>query len=92
MTILLNYAIPSTVILQQVDDETLLFNSATGNFFTLNEVGTIMWKVISKNTSIKTVYEELLDMLDVPGEQLEIDLSAFAKALHEQGLFQINEI
>ncbi len=88
MTQSLNYSIPSTVILQIVDDETLLFDSKTELFFTLNETGTLMWEVISKNTSLVTVYKELLEMFNIPEKQLQEDLFAFTKALFEQGLFQ----
>jgi hypothetical protein len=84
-----NYSIPSTVMLQKIDDETLLFDSETEKFFTLNEVGTVMWEVISKNSSIIGVYEELKEIFDIEEEQLEYDFSIFTKALYEQGLFQI---
>ena len=84
-----NYTIPSTVILQKVDDETLLFNSATGLFFSLNESGAIMWEVISKNSSIIEVYKELREIIDIPEQELQKDILAFTKALFDQGLFKI---
>ena len=82
------YTIPSTVMLQKVDDETLLFDSSTQLFFTLNDVGAKMWEVISRNTSMTVVMKELLDIYDIPEEQLKKDLYNFLVALSEQGLIQ----
>ena len=86
------YDIPSTVMLQKVDDETLLFDSETGSFFNLNYIGTIMWEVIAENTSIITVYKELQKIFDIPEKQLQTDLLAFSKALHAQGLLIIKSL
>lgn len=91
MTLDTKYTIPSTVMLQLVDDETLLFNSATELFFTLNEVGTVMWEIMSETTTLRAVYDELTEAYDVPGEQLEADIVTFATALSEQGLLVVGK-
>jgi len=85
------YTIPSTVMLQKVDDETLIFNSETGLFFNLNESAEIMWEVMSKHSSIVEVYEELREIIDIPEKELQTDLLAFAKAMFDQGMFTIDQ-
>lgn len=90
MTLETNYTIPSTVMLQIVDDETLLFNSATELFFTLNEVGSVMWEVMSENSTLRAVYDELIEVYDVPSEQLEADIIVFATVLKEQELLVVS--
>lgn len=91
MTLDTNYTIPSTVMLQLVDDETLLFNSATELFFTLNEVGTVMWEIMSESSTLRAVYDELTEAYDVPADQLEADIATFATALSKQGLLVVGE-
>jgi hypothetical protein len=86
MTLDTKYTIPSTVMLQIVDDETLLFDSATELFFTLNDVGTFMWEIMSENSTLRAVYDELMEAYDVPSDQLEADILTFASTLLEQGL------
>lgn len=86
MTLDTSYTIPSTVMLQTVDDETLLFDSATELFFTLNDIGTVMWEIMSENSTLRAVYDELIEAYDVPAEQLEEDIVTFFTALVEQGL------
>lgn len=90
MTLETNYTIPSTVMLQIVDDETLLFNSETELFFTLNAVGTVMWEVMSENSTLRAVYDELIEVYDVPSEQLEADIIVFATVLKEQELLVVS--
>jgi hypothetical protein len=86
MTLDTHYIIPDTVMLQIVDDETLLFDSATELFFTLNDVGTFMWEIMSENSTLRAVYDELMEAYDVPSDQLEADILTFASTLLEQGL------
>lgn len=90
MTLETNYTIPSTVMLQIVDDETLLFNSETELFFTLNAVGTVMWEVMSENSTLRAIYDELIEVYDVPSEQLEADIIVFATVLKEQELLVVS--
>lgn len=81
-----SYMIPHTVILQNVDDETLLFDSATELFFALNEVGAILWKSMQKHDDLQAVFAEMAEAFDVESERLGDDLNAFADTLAAQGL------
>lgn len=81
-----HYTISSTVLLQTVDDETLLYDSSTELFFGLNEVGALLWESMQQHQNLRSVYEEMLSAFDVEPERLESDLQAFAEALSAQGL------
>lgn len=91
MTLETHYAIPSTVMLQIVDEETLLFDSSTELFFTLNEVGTVMWEIMSENNALRAVYDELIEAFDIESEQLAADIKIFASSLAEQGLLTVKD-
>ena len=80
------YTIPHTVMVQVVDDETLLFDSDTGLFFSLNESGALMWDSISAYSDLTAVYDEMIEAFEVDPQQLENDLMAFMASLVEQGL------
>jgi hypothetical protein len=80
------YTIPHTVMVQSVDDETLLFDSATELFFALNDTGAVMWDSIAAYTDLLDVYSELLEAFEVAPEQLEGDLNTFVELLAQQGL------
>jgi hypothetical protein len=80
------YTIPHTVMVQNVDDETLLFDSATELFFALNDTGAVMWESITEYNDLMDVYTELLEIFEVEPKQLEGDFGIFVSSLVEQGL------
>lgn len=80
------YTIPSTVLLQCIDDETLLFNSANGLFFALNEMGTMMWEKMSESHSLQEIFDHMVELFEVDGNVLSADIITFANTLAEQGL------
>lgn len=84
-----SYTIPSTVMVQVVDDETLLYDSATGLFFALNETGAMMWDSISVYDDLADVHVELMGVFEVEPEQLASDLEVFVSSLAEQGLIRV---
>ncbi len=84
------YTIPSTVMIQVVDDETLLYDSATGLFFALNETGAMMWDSIVRHDDLKDVHVELMDVFEVESDQLTSDMKVFVDLLAEQGLINFD--
>lgn len=86
-----SYTIPKSVMVQSVDDETLLFDSAMGMFFGLNEMGAIFWECMNTHSAVGDVYSELSNAFDVEPEQLESDLALFVSSLAQQGLVVFSE-
>lgn len=91
MTLQTHYSIPSSILVQVVDDEVLLFNSANGQFFTINEVGAGMWEVMQDYTTLGDVLNELKEYFDVPLDKLTADLVIFGESLEEQQLIVCDE-
>lgn len=85
------YTIPYTVMMQNVDDETLLFDSQNGLFFALNESGAKMWEVMERHEEFSAVVSELLELFEVERQRLENDLEIFAQSLMEQGLLEVSD-
>ncbi len=90
MTLETRYRIPPTVMLQVVDDETLLYDSATGLFFSLNDVGATIWEVMNDYETLQGVLSELMEIFEVDRDQLEGDVFAFVTMLAEQNLVQVD--
>lgn len=86
MTLTTRYTIPSSTMLQIVDDEVLLFNSSNELFFTINEVGAAMWEVMQDYSKLQDVVDELKEYFDVSIEQLSTDVLVFSQSLSDQGL------
>ena len=85
------YTIPSTVLLQCVDEETLLFNSANGLFFALNETGAMFWEEMTHVNTLASAIDQMVEMIDVERTQLEKDILIFAQTLEDQGLLSFEQ-
>lgn len=84
--------IPNTLFLQKVDDETILLDTKTQEYFSLNEVGSIIWEILSEKRELKLVKDELLNRYDIDEKQLEKDILSFVEALVEKGLIDIEKV
>lgn len=90
MTLDKNVAILDTVFLQEVDNETILLDIKTEEYFSLNEIGGMFYQLLKVESNLKKVLEELMEHFEVPAEQLEKDLLTFVSALEEKGLVTLS--
>ena len=82
--------IPDSVMFRELEGETVLMNLETENYYSLNEMGTEIWKTLEKSTSIEHAYEAILAEYDVePGELLE-DMTSLIDNLVERKLLIIS--
>ncbi len=86
----MKYQIPSTVFIQEVDDEVIILDTETQEYFSLNEVGKYIFDLILENLTHEEIAEELSQAYEVDKSQIESDLSNFIKALQEKGLIIID--
>lgn len=86
----MKYQIPQTVFIQEIDDEVILLDTTTQEYFSLNEVGKYIIELISENLTKEEIVEELSNIYEVDKIQIEKDLINFTKALEEKGLITID--
>ena len=78
-----------TVFAQEVDDEMVLLDMGSENYFGLDEVGTSIWQAMQQKETLQDVFDALLEQYDVEPEILERDLLDFVKKLLESGLIEV---
>ena len=78
--------ISSSVFFQKVDDEIVLIDMVSENYFGLNSVGTDVWQLLHGGKTLQETNDALLEMYEVEPEELEKDLFFFVKMLMEKGL------
>ena len=87
--------IPKDVLFHEVaddaTDEMVLLNLVNGKYFSLDDVGTRMWLMMTKHGQLKAVHQALLEEYEVDPRKLELDLLALADRLVANGLLQISE-
>ena len=86
----MKYQIPQTVFIQEIDDEIILLDTTTQEYFSLNGVGKDIIELIGENLSKDEIVEELSNIYKVDKTQIENDLINFIKVLEEKGLITIN--
>jgi len=78
-----------TVFAQIVDDEMVLLDMNSENYFGLDEVGTDIWRAIEEKGVLQEVLEVLLEAYDVEEEILKKDLINFVQKLEKSGLIKV---
>lgn len=77
-----NPAIKSKVI----DEEQILLNTETGDYFGLNELGAEIWNMVDGQHDLDAMIEHLLDIYDVEKTELTDDVTGFIDALLERSI------
>ena len=83
--------IPETVLSTELQNEGVLLNLETGEYFGLDEVGMDMWKVLSTSGTVEAARAVLLEQYDVTAEVLTRDLGNFVATLAERKLVSVSD-
>jgi len=89
MTIDSKVSIPDTVFLQEVDDEMILLDTDTQEYFSLNEVGGVFYQAMKHETNFLKLIEMLSEHFEVEQNKIEKDFTVFINSLEEKGLLKI---
>ena len=83
-------AAPAHVLVRLLDQESVLLNLETEQYFGLDETGTSMWQLVTASPNIDAAYQELLTEYDVQPELLRENLTELLGHLVEHGLLQVS--
>jgi len=75
-----------------VDDEMVILNTESGEYFGLDEMGALMWQHFSQDDSIQETFDRISDIYEVESAQLQNDIFTFIQKLENVGLIQIKAI
>lgn len=80
---------PAHVLVRFLDQESVLLNLQTEQYFGLDPTGTRMWQLLTASESIDAAYRQLLEEYDVEPEMLRDHLSDLLGRLVDHGLLQV---
>jgi len=83
--------IADSVFAQEVDNEMVLLDMNSENYFGLDEVGSDIWSKMQQRETLREVYDAMLDMYDVSEETLRSDMEIFVDKLLQSGLIMLNK-
>ena len=77
MNIKSEITLPHSVFVQEIDDETIILDSVSQEYFSLNEIGKVIWNLLSQSIKLEDIKIQMLEMYEVEEFQLENDIFYF---------------
>ena len=81
--------IPETVLSTDLQNEGVLLNLETGEYYGLDEVGMDMWRALRAHGNVEAARAALLEQYDVSADVLYRDLSELVEKLAEKQLIRL---
>lgn len=80
------WSLSKTQISTTVDDDTVILDTASGRYFSLEGVGSTLWEVLQRPRSFGELLSAVLERYDVGAERAERDVRGLLTKLEEAGL------
>ena len=80
------FSIPEHVLARKLDDEMVLLNLDSGEYFGLNDTGTRVWELVADGCSSAEVVDRLTDEFEVASEVATSHVETLCNELLEAGL------
>ena len=87
----LSLSVPENVLFQGVEDEMVLLDMESGQYFGLNEVGARIWSLLQEGLTFSAFLGTLLKEYDVSEEQMRSDIQKFLDHLLTLSLVGVHE-
>lgn len=81
--------ISEDVVWRDLDDEVVILNVLSNQYFGLSGAGSAMWRLLAESGSVEEIVAHLEEEFDAGAEQLRDDLEALIKDLEGKGLLKI---
>lgn len=81
--------ISDSVLFQEIDNEYVLLNMKTEQYFGLNDIGAKVWQIISEDGNTGTLIEKLMSEYNVLTDTLTTDISQLLDELTKEQLISI---
>ena len=84
--------IADTVFAQEVDNEMVILDTASEEYFGLDEMGAIIWQHLSVTGALQKTYEAMREVYAVDDARLEADICRFVQELVDTGLVELKSL
>jgi hypothetical protein len=82
-------ALSDQVVVRELSGESVLLDLKSGLYFGLNGVGTRVWNLVAKGSSLRDVNAALAGEFDAPPTTIEVEVLRFAGELCQHGLCRV---
>ncbi|WP_428356402.1 PqqD family protein [Methyloprofundus sp.] len=81
--------ISSDVLTQEVNNETVLLDMQSEDYFGLDAVGTRFWQLLQAHNELQKIFDIMRQEYDVEEQQLELDLNDLLSKLLDKDLVSL---
>ncbi|XPV67690.1 MAG: PqqD family peptide modification chaperone [Halarcobacter sp.] len=74
----------------EMDDELVMMNLESNNYFGLNKVGKDIWEFLEEEQTLNNLCEKLTNKYDVSLEQCKEDITPFIDKLKELNIIEVS--
>ena len=83
------FRIPENVESTTIDEDIVLLNFETGDFYGINSIGSKVFSMVEERYNFGDILKQIQSEYDVPEEVLRTDLIALFGELKENGLVEL---
>jgi SynChlorMet cassette protein ScmD len=77
---------PNLILREEFDDWAILFDPDTGNVFSVNPIGVLVWKLLDGSYGIDSILEKIHETAEEVPAEAEDHIRAFIKTAIDLGL------
>ena len=81
-----SFALKTDVVARSAGDEMILLDLESGEYFTLNAVGAVIWKGFEANADFPALVAAVVEQFEVDEETANVDIAEYLDALTSEGL------
>jgi len=85
----LEVSIPDQVLFRDLDGESVLLHLGSGQYFGLDQVGTLIWQLLVEGRSLDEIEERIVAEYDASAEEVENDVLRIVEELTQNGLVEV---
>jgi hypothetical protein len=78
---------PSEILSRVVGDEALLLDTRTGNYFSLDPVGTDIWRLLGEGRTVDEIVSVIADRFGIDASRVRSDVLELLEELRDAGLW-----
>ncbi|MBK1663199.1 PqqD family protein [Rhodospirillum rubrum] len=89
ITLASRIAIRPGLMAREIDDEMVMMDIESGQYFTLDGVGTEVWRLLGQPIQVSTLGDRLMELYEGDRAAIDADLLRFLESLLEKRLIEI---
>lgn len=86
----MSFQVPKSIVFKEIDEDSIVLNLDTGEYYTMNEMATQMWKLLQEFDSLNEIVNFLVTEYQVSYEEVHQDLLALVMEWKSKGLIEEN--